>query len=311
MSKAILTLTVNPAIDGASDADHIRPAHKIRTTNERFAPGGGGINVARVLTRLGTPARACYLAGGATGALLDTLMDRAGVARRSVPILGDTRINHSVYDRSTDQEYRFVSVGPEIREPEWRGLIDTLAEQPFDLLIASGSLAPDMPDDFYARLLPVVQAAGARMILDTSGAALKITARTGGLWLIKPSHGEFEDLVGQTCSDPEVIGAAAQALARQGMADIIVVSLDHDGAVYADRNRHFHRIPPTVQAHGSVGAGDSFVGAMALRLMQGWAPERAFLYGMAAGTAAVLTPGTDLCRPEDVETLFARLEKGD
>lgn len=310
MNKTMVTVTVNPAIDGASDAERVRPTRKIRTGNERFAPGGGGINVARVLTRLGEPACALYLAGGATGALLEALVEREGIRHHALPIAGDTRISHAVYERATGHEFRFVPEGPEVREGEWQALLAALAARPFDIMIASGSLSPGMPDDFHARLLPLARAQGARLVLDSSGPALAQAVRAGGLWMIKPSHGEFEALIGRRCARPQAIGEAAQALVRQGAAEIVVVSLGQEGAVYADRDGYVHRAPPDVAVHSAVGAGDSFVGGMVHKLAQGWPPQRAFLYGMAAGTAAVLTPGTELCRPEDVERLFVRMESG-
>lgn len=308
MTRPILTLTLNPAIDGACETEIVRPTHKIRTTNERYDPGGGGVNVARVLARLGSETLACYLSGGVTGKLLDSLIDAAGLSRLSIPITDGTRISHAVYERSTGKEYRFVPEGPHINGQEWRAAIDAVAGADFSTLVASGSLPPGVPDDFYVRLLTVTRDKGARMILDCSGEALKQAVAAGGLWMVKPSRGEFEALIGRKCSDMAEVGEAATNLARQGAAELIVVTLGHEGALLAHRDGSIHRVPPDVQVKSATGAGDSFVAGMTHKLVQGWAPGRAFLYGMAAGTAAVLTPGTDLCMPADVERLFAQME---
>ncbi|MEZ5656457.1 MAG: 1-phosphofructokinase family hexose kinase [Sphingobium sp.] len=310
MPKPILTLTLNPAIDGASEADTVRHTHKIRTSNERYDPGGGGINVARVLHRLGNAVRACYLSGGVTGALLDNLMEREGIDRLPIPIADVTRISHAVYERSSGKEYRFVPEGPHVEEAEWHGVIDAMAAADCEILIASGSLPPGIPDDFYKRLLDVTRGKGVRMILDSSGVALTHAVEAGGLWMIKPSLGEFEALVGHDCPDADTVGEAARCLAERGAAELIVVTMGHKGAVFADRNGHEHRVPPDVPVKSATGAGDSFVAGMTHTLAAGWEPRRAFLYGMAAGTAAVLTPGTDLCMPEDVERLFRFMEAG-
>ena len=310
MSQPILTLTLNPAIDGACETDAVRHTHKLRTSNERYEAGGGGINVSRVLARLGSPTLACYLAGGFTGQLLDQLIEAANLPHLSIPIADTTRVAHAVYERSTGHEYRFVPEGPHIKEQEWRAALDRISEADFAILVASGSLAPELPEDFYVRLQDVVESKGARMILDCSGPALERAVQEGGLWMMKPSRGEFEALIGRTCKDVDDMSAAAQALVRQGAAELIVVTLGHEGALLAHEGGTLYRMPPDVPVQSAVGAGDSFVAGMTHRLAQGWPPERAFLYGMAAGSAAVLTPGNDLCHPADVERLFAELEKG-
>src|SRR3546814_4017722 len=102
--KPIVTLTLNPSVDGAAEGDVVRPVRKIRTSNERYDPGGGGINVARVVRELGGSPLAIYLAGGVTGGVLDDLLDVAAVARRRVSIQDHTRVSHAVYERSSGQE---------------------------------------------------------------------------------------------------------------------------------------------------------------------------------------------------------------
>ncbi len=308
-TRPIITLTLNPAIDGACEADTVRHTHKIRTTNERYDPGGGGINVARVLARLGSATKACYLSGGVTGQLLDRLIDDAGLARLSIPVADTTRISHAVYERRSGKEYRFVPEGPLISEAEWRAALDVIIAADFDIVVASGSLPPGVPDDFYVRLLRLVRERGARMILDSSGEPLRQAAAAGGLWMMKPSKGEFEALIGRRCADMAEVGTAARELVRHGAAELIVVTMGHEGAVLADAEGHFHCVPPDVPVQSATGAGDSFVAGMTHRLAEGWAPKRAFLYGMAAGTAAVLTPGTDLCLTEDVERMFGEMER--
>lgn len=308
MPAEILTLTLNPAVDGSCETDVVRHTHKVRTTNERYEAGGGGINVARVLARLGSPVRACYLAGGLTGALLDSLMDQSGIARTTVPVADTTRISHAVYERSSGKEYRFVPEGPHVSEAEWRAALDAVAAADFALLVASGSLPPGVPDDFYVRLSDAVREKGARLILDSSGPALRQAVAHGSLLMIKPSRGEFAALTGRDCAGVDAVGEAARDLVCKGAAELVVVTLGHEGAVLTDAEGYVHRVPPDVPVRSATGAGDSFVAGMTHRLAQGWPPRRAFLYGMAAGSASVLTPGTGLCRKSDVERLFAQME---
>jgi 6-phosphofructokinase 2 len=304
--KPIVTLTLNPSIDGAAEAEEIHPVRKIRTFNERYDPGGGGINVARVVRELGGEALAVYLAGGITGPLLDRLVETAGISHLSLPIAEDTRISHVVFERSTKKEYRFTPEGPCVREPEWRHCLAALAGLEFDYLVASGSLPRGVPADFYIEVARLVGSKSARFVLDTSGEGLW-SALSQGLYLVKPSRGEFESLRGRAYAHDLSLEQAARQLARSGAAELVAVSLGAEGALLATP-KGLCRVPaPAVEVRSAVGAGDSFVAAMTLALQRGATAEEAFVYGMAAGTAAVLTPGTELCRRVDVERLQGSL----
>lgn len=306
--KPIVTLTFNPAIDGASEADVVRPTRKIRTMNERYDPGGGGINVARVIAELGRPSVPIYLAGGATGAVLDELVAARGFRPERIAIRDHTRVSHAVYERSTGLEYRFVPEGPLVRGDEWPGVLAALDALDFDFCVASGSLPRGVPDDIYVEVGRVVARKGARLILDTSGAALKAAVAAGGLYLVKPSLGEFEALAGRELRDERAQEEEALAIVRKGAIDILAITLGHEGAVLATRDGVRRLRPPDVVARSAVGAGDSFAGAMTFALAEGRSIEDAFVLGLAAGTAAVLTPGTELCRKADVWRLYDALK---
>ena len=103
--KPILTRTLNPTIDGSASADVIAPVRKIRTSNERYHPGGGGINVARVVAEMGGDTLALYIAGGAKGTILGDLLVSIGITCRCIPIAGYIRIAHTVFERSTGGKY--------------------------------------------------------------------------------------------------------------------------------------------------------------------------------------------------------------
>jgi 6-phosphofructokinase 2 len=307
--KPILTLTLNPTIDGAAEADVVRPIHKVRTRNERFDPGGGGVNVARVVTELGGAAFALYMAGGATGGVLDALLREHKLPARRIDIEGATRISHSVYETSTGLEYRFVPEGPEVSEPEWRTFLGAVESADFDYLVASGSLPRGAPVDFYARVSAIVRKRGARMTLDTSGEALKAALVEGGLHMIKPSLNEFEALTGRETQAPGALEEAGAELVARGGVDVLAVTLGQDGAVLIDKADALRMPALKVKALSAVGAGDSFVAAMSLWLARGASSREAFLWGMAAGTAAVLTPGTQMCKRADVERLHVEFVK--
>lgn len=305
--KPIVTLTLNPSIDGASETDVVRPTHKIRTHGDRYDPGGGGINVARVITALGGAALPVYLAGGTTGDVMDELMTERGLPFRRIDILGHTRISHAVYETSTGLEYRFNPEGPEVTPGEWLECLEVIDGLDFDWLVASGSRPRGLPDDCFVTLVHRAADRGARVVLDSSGPALAATLAAGGLALVKPSLGELRSLTGAALDTPGAIAAAAAAIVAAGQADMVAVTMGHEGALLASAAGTVFHLPPQVPVKSATGAGDSFVGAMTLALAEGGAPADAFLRGMAAGSATVMHPGTDLCRREDVDRLHAEL----
>jgi 6-phosphofructokinase 2 len=297
--KPILTLTLNPAIDASCQAEVVRPIHKTRTSDERYDPGGGGINVARVIRELGGEALAVYFAGGLTGQAFNHMIDAIGLAHRAVPIAGMTRVSHTVYERSSGQEYRFVPEGPALAEAEWQAGLAALEGQDADYLVASGSLPKGVPADFYARIARSARERGIRFVLDTPGEALR-QALEVGVHLIKPNLSELERLLGRALPEPAAQEAVARGLVGDGCAEIVTVSLGADGALLATNDGCLRLAAPAIEPKSAVGAGDSFVAAMTFGLAEGRAPKDAFTLAVATGTATVLTMGTELCRRPDV-----------
>jgi 6-phosphofructokinase 2 len=308
--RSIVTLTLNPTIDGASETDTIRPLHKIRTSNERYSPGGGGINVARAVRALGGEAAAIYLAGGPTGEVLEALVREAELDGQRIPIAYPSRIAHAVFERSSGLEYRFVPEGPEISAAEWAACRTAVTERRWDYLVASGSLPPAAPVEAYAELAAIARHREARLVLDSSGAALR-AALEERVFLVKPSLGELESLVGHRLESDELRFAAAEELVASGRAAVVALSLGHEGAMLVTRAEKLRLRPPPVEARSAVGAGDAFVGAMTLALARGRPVADAFAYGVAAGTAAVAAPGHEPVRLGDVERLYQALSRPD
>ena len=309
MTQRIVTLTLNPAVDLAWEAPAVHTTHKIRTTNEHYDPGGGGLNVARVIQSLGGDATAIMLAGGVTGYFLQDLMAEAGVAYRTIPIAGRSRLCVTVHDRSDNSEYRFVAEGPEITRDEWQSALKAIESAHADWVVASGSLPRGVPEDFYAELARRCARNGRSFVLDTSGAPLK-AALGHGLTLIKPSLGEFEALLGQKLPDARDQDAAALELVRSGAATMIVVSLGAEGALLATASGTKRLGAPPVEMRSAVGAGDSFVAGMTLSLARGMAAEDALAFGVATGTSAVAHYGTARPDPVQVAALYAEITEG-
>lgn len=299
MTKRIVTLTLNPAVDSSCETTEVRPVNKIRTTNERLDPGGGGINVARVVNELGGGSFAVFLAGGRSGDMLEELVQNAGVLAHRMKIDEPTRVSHVVFERQSQQEYRFTPEGPHISEGECQAVLELIELLDFDYLVASGSLPRGAPTDFYARVASAVKERRRHFVIDTSGPPLE-AALEAGVHLAKPSRGEFSKLLGRDLGDPDDLAAAAAEMVAKGKVELLAVTLGHEGAVLASKQGVRRLATPKVQAKSAVGAGDSFVGGMVYGLASGEDEDRAFALGVAAGTATVLTPGTELCHRDDV-----------
>lgn len=302
MSK-ILSIALNPAIDISSDADVVRHTHKTRTHNQRQHAGGGGINVARVIVELGGACELLYLSGGPTGTLIEAMLRPLGVTQHRFHIHDPVRVAYNVRELSTNLEYRFVPEGPLVTEEELAPVFGLLETSDADYVVASGSLPRGVAHDTYARMADIAARKQARFILDTSGEALHETLARSKVFLVKPSLGELASFVGGRL-DHENAGAAAQTIVRSGAAEYIAVTLGADGAILvgADGIRRVPAIDVPVQS--AVGAGDSFVAAMTWSLAEGHEIDEAFRFGLAAGAAAVMTSGTELCRRADVLSLY-------
>jgi len=309
MPQLITTLTLNPTIDLASEAKAVQPIRKVRTFNERQDPGGGGVNVSRVVRELGGETQAIILAGGVTGRFLEELLDEAGVPRRSIAIKGRTRISQTVLDQTSQLEYRFVPEGPAITEAEWKAALQVAGETEGGWLVASGSLPAGVPQDFYARAAALAAQRGTRLVLDTSGEPLRMALEAGGVELVKPSLGEFEALIGRELRDPASLEQAAVDLARSGRVARVAVTLGRDGALLATAEGTLRLPALDVVVRGAVGAGDSFLAAMTLALARGQSTQDAFAWGVAAGAAAVSNAGTAHPRRAEVEALRQRIHQ--
>ena len=306
MTARIATLTLNPAVDLACTAAAVRPTHKVRTFDERLDPGGGGINVARVIHALGGEALALIATGGVTGRLIEELVDEAGVPRRVIPIAGRSRISLNVHDRGSGLEYRFVPEGPELRPAEWQSALDALAEVEAAWIVASGSLPRGVPEDFYARVAAISERRGQRFVLDTSGPALR-AAIGPDVALLKLSLGELEFLLARSVPDAASQQLAVGGLIHAGAARMIALSLGRDGAMLATAQGVVRMSAPEVATASAVGAGDSFLAGLVLGLARGLAERDALALGVAAGAAAVTMYGTARTRAADVESLYRSL----
>lgn len=302
----ILTLTMNPAVDVTFRIDHVSPGRKLRCARPRYEPGGGGVNVSRTIRELGGSSMAVWTCGGMTGDLYRDLLDEAGLDHEPIAVDAWTRQNVIVTEESTNEQYRFCLPGPELTGDEVDRCLERLSQVKRPrFAVFSGSLPPGAPSDFYAR---AARALGpdSRVLVDAADEALAEAVR-GGVYAIKPNVRELGQVVGRDLDDDDVVESGRRLVAESEL-EVVLISFGSDGAVLVTR-AGTHELPaPDVSPRSRVGAGDSMVGAFVCRLNAGDEPLSAARYGVAAGAATAITPGTELCRRRDVERLARRVE---
>lgn len=304
----IATFTLNPAIDKSSRVDNVVPENKLYCENPRYEPGGGGINVSRAVKKLGGSSLLIYTAGGLTGKRLDKLLDKEQLNEMPIHIKNSTRENLIIREKSTNLQYRFGMPGPSLSENEVEKVKKQIKElSPYpEYLVISGSIPAGVSNNIYAQLSEIAKSNGAKVIADVSGPPLKEVLKEG-VFLIKPNLGEFQDLIGRELKDESEIKNEARNLIADKCCNQVVISLGAGGALLVNKEKaEFYR-PPTVPIKSKVGAGDSMVAGIVLSLAQGQEMQKAVVYGLAAGSAAVMTPGTELCRKEDTDKLYQEM----
>ncbi len=302
----IVTVTLNPSIDVGCRCAHVSPDRKLRCKDVTYDAGGGGLNVCRVIRELGGEASALWISGGEAGRRLNRLIEQAGVPGTSVSVEGETRLNTYVHEDASDREFRFILPGPRVSDAELGEIRDRLANlEGVDYLVLSGSVPPDVPEDCYAALAR--EASGARVVVDASGGVLPKALETD-VFLAKPNLRELADLSGRDDLDGDAqIVDAARRVVRQTRVQFILASLGSGGAALVSAEDSIRVHAPTVRVRSKVGAGDSMVAGVVLAFARGMAAAEAVRFGVAAGSAAVTTPGTQLCRREDVERIHSEI----
>lgn len=302
---------MNPTVDKNAGVEHVVAERKLRCRPPKLEPGGGGINVSRAMAKLGCESLAIYPAGGAIGRMLEELLHERGLEHWPIQIEGMTRENLTVLEKASDRQFRFGMPGPTLLEGEWQRCLDALSsvDPTPDYVVASGSLPPGVPEDFYGRVARRAGELGCQLIVDTSEEPLRAAAEAG-VYLLKPNMRELGQLAGRAIEDEAEQVAVAREIVHQGQAQVVVVSLGAGGALLVSDGQAVHLRTPTVPIRSKIGAGDSMVAGITLGLTRGWGLANAVRLGVAAGAAAVMTPGTELCRRADTERLYERITAG-
>ena len=302
--EKVVTLTMNPAVDVSANVALLEPSVKLRCSGERRDPGGGGINVARVLKRFGLEVDAIFPAGGAVGQALERLVEQEGVMPNLIPISGETREDFTVREEKSANQFRFVLPGPTLDEAECNACLEAFAAsvRSAAFAVASGSLPPGVPNGFYGQIARLGKETAAKLAVDTSGTALA-GALKEGVYLVKPSLRELSTLLHAPLESPGEQLAASRGLVTNGSAAMVALSLGGAGALLVTETQAWRAHAPRITPISSVGAGDSFLAAMVWRLVLGDEPREALRYAVAAGSAALLAPGTELSLTQDVNRL--------
>jgi 1-phosphofructokinase family hexose kinase len=302
----IYTLTLNPALDRELIVPALVYDEVLRATASRVDFGGKGFNVSRMLEALGASSVALGFAGGRTGAALREGLEALGIATDFVAIAGETRTNMSILPHDHARYIKVNEAGPTIAPAEQAALVARVRElaNPGDWWVLAGSLPPGVAASIYAELIDIIQGAGGRALLDTSGEPLRQGCGAGP-FLVKPNAAEASQLTGRPVGSPTE--ALATATALRGIAHV-VISLGSAGALWAGGEQGWLAIPPAIQERNPIGAGDSLVGGLVWALSQGWSPADALQWAVACGAATASCDGTAVGTREDVARLAELVE---
>jgi 1-phosphofructokinase family hexose kinase len=319
----IYTVTLNPSLDRTLTVPRFVHDEMIRATASRVDWGGKGFNVSRALQALGAESVAMGFAGGATGQMLERGLRGLGITTDLVPTSGETRTNTVVIESETGRYIKVNEPGPTVQPDEQAALLDRIRaclrrrKGRRDLWVLSGSLPPGLPDGFYGELVEMVQASGARALLDTSGEPLRLGCAAAP-FLVKPNAAEalgFVGAAGPATSGFGQVGDAFADAAALGLTypflelgvELVALSLGAGGMLLVSSGQAVRARPRMVQARNPVGAGDALLAAVAWALERELPLEEMAGWGVAVGTAAAMSEGVAVFTLAEVQALYGQV----
>jgi 1-phosphofructokinase family hexose kinase len=312
----IVTVTLNTAIDKTLSVPNFRLGRRHRTVEQTTMPGGKGVNVARVLKRLGAPVIATGLAGGATGTRIVDQLTQLSVLSDFVRIGEESRTNTAVIDPTTGEQTEINERGPKVTPREVELFIDKLLylAKGATVCVFAGSLPRDVDTDIYAHLIRELRRLGVTTVVDTDGDPLRRAVRAEPD-IISPNVLEAEELVGHEFNDDEDRTYAVREMCELGAREAIMTMTDgvfarmlpHEGAaepsVYRVRVRG-----GAIEPRATVGSGDAFLAGFVAARYQGKGMEESLAYGVACGAESTAHLGAGLVDPERVDRLLGDVE---
>ena len=305
----IVTLTMNPSLDIATSIAKVSETIKLRCAPEESHPGGGGINVSRIIHNLGGDSIAVFPCGGYTGDRLEQLLINEDLTIHTIPVSSHTRQSFSIHETSSGKDFRFLLPGHVLSQDIAQTCLEyirNLKSKP-RFIVASGSLPPGVEDNFYAAVSKLAQALDCLFVLDTSGPALAHALKFGGIYFFKPSLEELEELNGEALGTETLQLKAARRLIQAGQTKMVVISLAADGVLLVTEDFALRASAIPVTPVSTVGAGDCIVGAMVWALERGLSLDQALRYGVASATATILNTHGEMGRKEDIDPLLDQI----
>jgi len=307
-TNMIYTLTLNPAVDRELTVSAMEFDSVLRASEARVDFGGKGFNVSRLLRGMNESSIAVGFLGGNAGELLQKGLQSLGIGTDFVWVSEETRTNVSIVTQSHDHYIKVNEKGPLVDETKQKELldkIDSLAVRG-DWWVLAGSLPPGVADDFYARIVNVLNRHEAQAILDTSGKSLKIGCAEKP-YLVKPNTEEAHALTGLPMETPSEIAAAAAEIRGIG-AQNVVVSMGNAGALLHTLEGTWLTHSPKIKEKNPIGAGDSMVGGLVWALTQRIPLKEALGWGVASGAATASLSGTEVGSRPLIEELFSQVQ---
>ncbi len=305
----IYTVTLNPALDKTVEIPSLTPGSVNRITSMRTDPGGKGINVSKVIARLGGRSIATGILGGAVGRSVESALKDMGIESDFLFAEGETRTNLKIIDpvnhTNTDINEPGFTVSEEILQELLERLIARIV--PDDLVVLSGSLPQGAPADTYRIWVKACRLKGAKVFLDVDGALLSAGVQASP-YLIKPNEHELRTMLGQRLETVEELTEAAYELCKQYGISKIVVSLGEEGALYITEKETIRAPGLKVPVGSTVGAGDSVVAAMAVAEERGMSLTEAVRLSTATGAANVMCSGSQAAEYAQIEALMPKVE---
>lgn len=298
----IYTLTLNPSLDYVVELESMTLGALNRINQDTKFPGGKGINVSRVLKRLGVNSLAIGFIGGFTGDFINNYLSKEDIVTHFIKVKEDTRINVKV---KAEKETEINAAGPTIYKEDFEQLkqfIRSLSNE--DLLVVAGSIPSSMPANTYEEILAICHEQQIKIVVDAEGDLLK-SILVYKPFLIKPNHHELGQFFDTKITTWEEAVPYCRKLVELG-AENIIVSLAGDGAIFMNREHGYYATVPTGEVKSSVGAGDSMVAGFLAQYSKSKDTKDAFRYSVATGSATAFSLG--LCSKEKVEELLHQVQ---
>jgi 1-phosphofructokinase/tagatose 6-phosphate kinase len=306
----IITVTLNPALDKTLEVPNFTQGRRHRSIEQVTMPGGKGINVARVIKRLGQPVIATGLAGGATGTRIVEALNDDAILNSFVRIREDSRTNTAVLDPTTGSQTEINERGPAVSPAEFDLFREKLLylAQGASMCIFAGSLPRGVASDVYAELIREVRRLGVTAIVDTEGEPLRLAVRAEPD-LVSPNELEAEELVGQEFNDVDDRAQAVVEVTRLGAGEAIMTVRDGCYAYLNDEGEPtLYRVSvPEVEATSRIGSGDAFLAGYVAARYSGRAPIECLRYGVACGAESIQHFGAGLVEPAGVGRLLSEV----